>query len=247
MPRPSRLPSPRPPPAAVSSGVRFWWLQGRAAAPLPEGSAAVGRCRRGARGPRGSVSPRAARVCVGRAPARQLGDPGARPRGGKGERGGPAACAGVKARGKPRPALPLLSSALRGNWSQLPVKEHSWPSWEARGCTKPGARSQEPLGHSECLYSSTQLLERSKELGSVYTASGKPPRGYSRNSSRELERLPGGAHPTVRSPKDSDLFCHTVCPVVESRPNQGHKIHPKKEGKGAHIYVLEFQRAFYSM
>ena len=33
----------------------------------------------------------------------------------------------------------LLRSALRGNWGRFTVKEPSWPSWEARECTNPGA------------------------------------------------------------------------------------------------------------
>lgn len=63
-PRPSHPPSSRPRAGAGSPGVRFWRRRGRGGAPLPEGSAAVGRSRRGTGRPRGSAWPRVARVCM---------------------------------------------------------------------------------------------------------------------------------------------------------------------------------------
>lgn len=157
-PRPSHPPSSRPRAGAGSPGVRFWRRRGRGGAPLPEGSAAVGRSRRGTGRPRGSASPRVARVCMR-----------------------PSPC--------PRPAVReaatgtrLLRSALRGNWGRFPVKEHSWPSWEARGCTKRGARNHQASASVSCCRN-TQLQERSQDLGSVYTVRCTPPLGCSKKTS----------------------------------------------------------------
>ena len=51
----------------------------------------------------------------------------------------PCLLRGLKSQQEAAAGTRLLRSALRGNWGRFTVKEPSWPSWEARECTNPGA------------------------------------------------------------------------------------------------------------
>ena len=102
--------------------------------------------------------------------------------------------------------------------------------------------SQEPSGLSECLCCrNTQLLERSQELGSVYSARCTPPLGCSRRLPESAERLLGGACPAVRSSKDADLFCCTPCAQQWSPGQVGVSKSTQKRGeRGSHLCAVIF-------